>query len=259
MSVNSFAWRSMKIASVCSLMPIPPVRCLDHLSSVTHRPCVLLSPEAPGRRFIPEVRGGKKCGAKSSRGLHAALTPRNPLRQLSRPRGSRCFASPDCSGFARSKDPANIRFPVVCCGRVTRPQHTTGNRIFAGSFERANPEQSGDAKQRDPRGRLSCRRGFRGVKAAWSPRLDFAPHFFPPLTSGMNRLPGASGERRTHGRCVTLERWSRHLTGGIGMSEQTDAIFMLRHANEFTDIENSAIVYVLRGWFASLAGIPGAL
>ena len=33
----------------------------------------------------------------------------------------------------------------------------------------------------------------------------------------------------------------------------------LKHANEFTDIENTAIVYVLRGWFASLAGIPGAL
>ena len=43
------------------------------------------------------------------------------------------------------------------------------------------------------------------------------------------------------------------------MSEKTDAIFMLSHANEFTDIENSAIVYVLRGWFASLAGIPGSL
>jgi|SRR6516165_4334088 len=43
------------------------------------------------------------------------------------------------------------------------------------------------------------------------------------------------------------------------MSEVTDAIFDLRHANEFTDIENTAIVYVLRGWFASLAGIPGAL
>lgn len=43
------------------------------------------------------------------------------------------------------------------------------------------------------------------------------------------------------------------------MSEITDAVFMLRHANEFTDIENTAIVYVLRGWFASLAGIPGAL
>jgi len=43
------------------------------------------------------------------------------------------------------------------------------------------------------------------------------------------------------------------------MSEKTDAIFMLRHANEFTDIETSAIVYVLRGWFASLAGIPGSL
>ena len=43
------------------------------------------------------------------------------------------------------------------------------------------------------------------------------------------------------------------------MSEVMDAIFDLRHANEFTDIENAAIVYVLRGWFASLAGIPGAL
>ncbi len=43
------------------------------------------------------------------------------------------------------------------------------------------------------------------------------------------------------------------------MSETTDAVFMLRHGNEFTDIENTAIVYVLRGWFASLAGIPGAL
>jgi len=43
------------------------------------------------------------------------------------------------------------------------------------------------------------------------------------------------------------------------MTEVMDAIFDLRHANEFTDIENTAIVYVLRGWFASLAGIPGAL
>ncbi len=43
------------------------------------------------------------------------------------------------------------------------------------------------------------------------------------------------------------------------MSEIMDAILDLRHANEFTDIENTAIVYVLRGWFASLAGIPGAL
>ena len=43
------------------------------------------------------------------------------------------------------------------------------------------------------------------------------------------------------------------------MSEVMDAIFDLRHANEFTDVENTAIVYVLRGWFASLAGIPGAL
>ena len=38
-----------------------------------------------------------------------------------------------------------------------------------------------------------------------------------------------------------------------------DAILDLRHANEFTDVENSAIVYVLRGWFGSLAGIPGSL
>src|SRR5713226_4697075 len=43
------------------------------------------------------------------------------------------------------------------------------------------------------------------------------------------------------------------------MSETTDAILDLRHANEFTDIENTAIVYVLRGWFGSLAGIPGAI
>ena len=38
-----------------------------------------------------------------------------------------------------------------------------------------------------------------------------------------------------------------------------DAVLDLRHANEFTDVENSAIVYVLRGWFGSLAGIPGSL
>jgi len=43
------------------------------------------------------------------------------------------------------------------------------------------------------------------------------------------------------------------------MSETTDAILDLRHANEFTDIENTAIVYVLRGWFGSLAAIPGAI
>ena len=43
------------------------------------------------------------------------------------------------------------------------------------------------------------------------------------------------------------------------MSEIMDAIFDLRHANEFTDVENTAVVYVLRGWFASLAGIPGSL
>jgi hypothetical protein len=38
-----------------------------------------------------------------------------------------------------------------------------------------------------------------------------------------------------------------------------DAVLDLRHANEFTDIENAAIVYVLRGWFGNLAGIPGSL
>src|SRR5947199_10672038 len=43
------------------------------------------------------------------------------------------------------------------------------------------------------------------------------------------------------------------------MSDNTDAVLDLRHANEFTDIENTAVVYVLRGWFASLAAIPGAI
>ena len=42
-------------------------------------------------------------------------------------------------------------------------------------------------------------------------------------------------------------------------TEKQAAIFELQHAGEFTDIENSAIVYVLRGWFAGLAGIPGAI
>jgi hypothetical protein len=41
--------------------------------------------------------------------------------------------------------------------------------------------------------------------------------------------------------------------------ERDDAVLDLRHANEFTDVENVAIVYVLRGWFANLAGIPGSL
>src|SRR5437667_9790966 len=43
------------------------------------------------------------------------------------------------------------------------------------------------------------------------------------------------------------------------MSDNTDAMLDLRHANEFTDIENTALVYVLRGWFGSLAAIPGAI
>lgn len=38
-----------------------------------------------------------------------------------------------------------------------------------------------------------------------------------------------------------------------------DAVLDLRHAGEFTDVENVAIVYVLRGWFGNLAGIPGSL
>src|ERR1700752_2173055 len=42
-------------------------------------------------------------------------------------------------------------------------------------------------------------------------------------------------------------------------TEKQAAVFELQHAGEFTDIENSAIVYVLRGWFAGLAGIPGAI
>jgi hypothetical protein len=42
-------------------------------------------------------------------------------------------------------------------------------------------------------------------------------------------------------------------------AELKNAIDNLTHANEFTDIENTAIVYVLRGWFAALSGIPGAL
>src|SRR5215831_1003941 len=42
-------------------------------------------------------------------------------------------------------------------------------------------------------------------------------------------------------------------------TEKDAAIFELQHAGEFTDIENSAIVYVLRGWFGALAGIPGAI
>ena len=41
--------------------------------------------------------------------------------------------------------------------------------------------------------------------------------------------------------------------------ERDSAVLDLRHANEFTDVENVAIVYVLRGWFGNLAGIPGSL
>ena len=48
-------------------------------------------------------------------------------------------------------------------------------------------------------------------------------------------------------------------TGATAPTEKQAAIFELQHAGEFTDIENSAIVYVLRGWFGGLAGIPGAI
>ena len=44
------------------------------------------------------------------------------------------------------------------------------------------------------------------------------------------------------------------------MSPGTKAVLdELKHAGEFTKIENTAIVYVLRGWFGSLSAIPGAL
>ena len=44
------------------------------------------------------------------------------------------------------------------------------------------------------------------------------------------------------------------------MSQGTKAALDdLKHAGEFTKIENTAIVYVLRGWFGTLSAIPGAL
>jgi hypothetical protein len=44
------------------------------------------------------------------------------------------------------------------------------------------------------------------------------------------------------------------------MSQGTKAVLDdLKHSGEFTKIENTAIVYVLRGWFGSLSAIPGAL
>ena len=43
------------------------------------------------------------------------------------------------------------------------------------------------------------------------------------------------------------------------MSKGTKAdLDNLKHSAEFTKIENTAIVYVLRGWFGSLSAIPGA-
>ena len=38
-----------------------------------------------------------------------------------------------------------------------------------------------------------------------------------------------------------------------------DIVDRLNHVLEFTETENTSIVYVLRGWFAGIAGIPGAL
>jgi len=42
-------------------------------------------------------------------------------------------------------------------------------------------------------------------------------------------------------------------------SEVIAAVQQLIHKARFTKKENTAVVYVLRGWFASLAGIPGSL
>src|SRR5713226_9392870 len=67
---------------------------------------------------------------------------------------------------------------VVVFDRLLGFGHDGRKRRVGGSFEQANPEQSGDAKLRDPRGWPSCRRGFLVLLAARSPRLDFAPHAF---------------------------------------------------------------------------------
>ena len=42
-------------------------------------------------------------------------------------------------------------------------------------------------------------------------------------------------------------------------SNKKNAHDNLVHAGEFTKIENTAIADVLRGWFAGLSGVPGAL
>src|SRR5713226_2149050 len=65
---------------------------------------------------------------------------------------------------------------VVVFDRLLGFGHDGRKRRIGGSFEQANPEQSGDAKLRDPRGWPGCRRGFLVLLAARSPRLDFAPH-----------------------------------------------------------------------------------
>jgi hypothetical protein len=38
-----------------------------------------------------------------------------------------------------------------------------------------------------------------------------------------------------------------------------DVTDRLNHVLEFTQTENTSIVYVLRGWFGNIAGIPGAM
>lgn len=43
------------------------------------------------------------------------------------------------------------------------------------------------------------------------------------------------------------------------MTVSQDIHDRLLHVLEFTETENTAIVYVLRGWFGNLAGIPGSL
>jgi hypothetical protein len=43
------------------------------------------------------------------------------------------------------------------------------------------------------------------------------------------------------------------------MTVSPDIHDRLTHVLSFTQTENTSIVYVLRGWFGNLAGIPGAL
>jgi hypothetical protein len=43
------------------------------------------------------------------------------------------------------------------------------------------------------------------------------------------------------------------------MTVSKDIHDRLLHVLEFTKTENTSIVYVLRGWFANIAGVPGSL